>query len=175
MNSLDPNFKRSNKIFKAYMEPFISIHTYLKTIDMNGTYIIPLTGDPECFKTDSNDSFTESEDYENKGDVRLLRIYRMESRVNLKNIKKFGEGHFSKGLMLKVENIIDYADSFINSLPKFISSKLEEKINNVISNVLRDKITNHISSAYIWIPIWNINSKDALIVNIRDTIYLIFT
>ena len=176
MKILDPNFERRNIVFNAYMNEFKSINQFIDCYSNQGDYIIPLTGNPdEVFRSSTN--IPEDENYQNIGDPRLLRIYRYydPNHKPLKNIKKFGKGKDSKGLMLNIQSFIDIFDSIISRLPKkFLKSKINA-IESKYDQIFTDKTTNHIVATYIWIPIWNINSDKALVVNILKRIYLVFS
>lgn len=177
MKILEPNFERKNLVFKAYMDDFNDINQFINIHSHQGDYIIPLTGDPDEVFGNTYTKIPEDENYQNIGDPRLLRVYRYydPSHKPLKNIKKFDRAKGSKGIMLKIQSLIDFLDSIISKIPKRILNSKIAILESKYDQTFQDDTTKRIVANYIWIPIWNINSEKALIVNIRNRIFLIFS
>ena len=170
MNFNDLDFKLSNDIFEVQNIPFDNIHQYLKDYTFPGDYIIPVT---DYFENIDYCNEIESEDYVNKEDLRLIKVYRHENdTVELKNIKKLGG---KKGLFSKLEKIIDNADFFIKRIPSRVSNKVAGYIQGGYDNIFRDKTTNHIVEIYFWVPVWNVSPKQATVVSLLKRVHFIFT
>lgn len=177
MKILEPNFERRNLVFKAYMREFNTINQFIDNDSHQGDYIIPLTGNPDEVFGENAIMIPENENYQNIGDPRLLRVYRYydPSHKPLKNIKKFDQGKDSKGIMLKIQSLLDFLDSIISKIPKRILNSKISILESKYDQTFKDETTRKIVSNYIWIPVWNINSEKALVVDIRNRIFLIFS
>lgn len=168
----------SEIVFQKNEVDFGNFKEYCANYVTNGDWAIPLGlyyfCNEECDEPDHDDTAV---DFMRTYDDRLINILRrQDSELVIKNPRMLGyKDPKKKGLYGKILKLLDKAERTINKMPERKVGSICNKIRGYYDKKMQDPTTGQQIETHIWIPVWDVTAKKALVVSILGRINLVIT
>lgn len=159
------------QLFETFDTEFGSIAEFCRNNTDSGDWIISLGGEVITKRRSS-------EVAEGEYDDRLLTVYQhQDDSVVLKDVRKLSrKDPEKKGILYDIRFIIvEKIDEFISKLPEKLVKKYCDKFVAMYDKKMKVPYFGNVNQTFVWIPVWEVDAKEAFTVNILNRITLVFT